>query len=137
MREHIRKIPNYLHGKYFQFLILIGNLNYLSAFWWGISIGKNCKFLGKTNFRKYPNSIFRIGDNCTFNSINGATVLYNRSCSIMTNHSKYNASLVIEDNCGFSGTVIAAFRSIYIGKNVMCGANTFIFDGDFHLMILV
>ena len=39
----------------------------------------------------------------------------------------------IGNNCGFSGTVIAAFKNIHLGNNVRCGANTLITDSDWHL----
>jgi acetyltransferase-like isoleucine patch superfamily enzyme len=44
-----------------------------------------------------------------------------------------NANLTIGNNCGFSGTVIAAFKKIKIGNNVRCGANALITDSDWHL----
>lgn len=133
MKMRINKIPNFLHYKYFDFLIFLGKRNHISAFWWGVKLGKKCRFLGKTYFRTVPNTKIRIGDNCTFNSNRQASTLHNRTCSLLTNHSNFEAKIEIGNNCGFSGTVIGAFRSIKIGDNVMCGANTFIFDGDFHL----
>jgi len=42
------------------------------------------------------------------------------------------ASIIIGENCGLSGTVIAAAKKIVIGKNVKCGANTLITDSDWH-----
>ena len=55
----------------------------------------------------------------------------NRPCSLSTLTN--NATIEIGNNCGFSGTVIGAFKSIYIGNNVRCGANTLITDSDWHL----
>ena len=46
-------------------------------------------------------------------------------------HTNY-AIIKIGNNCGFSGTSISAFKSISIGDNVKCGANTFIMDSDWH-----
>ena len=34
--------------------------------------------------------------------------------------------------CGFSGTVIAAFKQIVLANDVICGANTLITDSDWH-----
>lgn len=130
----INKIPNFIHRNYNKFLFFLGKRNYLFAFWWGVKLGKNCRFLGKTYFKKLPNTKIRIGDHCTFNSIFKSPSLQNRTCSIVTNYcSNFEAKIEIGNNCGFSGTVIIAFRSIKIGNNVRCGANTFIFDADFHL----
>ncbi|MCU0473444.1 MAG: acyltransferase [Bacteroidales bacterium] len=42
------------------------------------------------------------------------------------------AIIEIGDNCGFSGTVIGAFKYIKIGKNVRSGANVLITDSDWH-----
>lgn len=133
MKKILNKIPNFIHQRYFKFLIFLGKSNYLFAFWWGVKLGKNCRFLGKTYFRTIPNTNIQIGDHCRFNSNRQASTLHNRTCSIFTNRSNFEAQIEIGNNCGFSGTVIGAFRSIVIGNNVMCGANTFIFDGDFHL----
>jgi len=46
---------------------------------------------------------------------------------------QHNAIIRIGGNCGFSGTVLGAFKSIQLGNNVMCGANTLITDSDWHL----
>jgi acetyltransferase-like isoleucine patch superfamily enzyme len=42
------------------------------------------------------------------------------------------AEIRIGNDCGFSGTVIAAFRSIVLGDHVTCGANTLITDSNWH-----
>jgi acetyltransferase-like isoleucine patch superfamily enzyme len=42
------------------------------------------------------------------------------------------AQVQIGSDCGFSGTVIAAFKSIVFGRNVIFGANTLITDSDWH-----
>ncbi len=43
-----------------------------------------------------------------------------------------NATLYIGDNCGFSGVSIVCQNFITIGNNVKIGANTCIYDTDFH-----
>lgn len=45
---------------------------------------------------------------------------------------KQGASIRIGECCGFSGTVIGAAKSVSIGNNVRCGANTLITDTDWH-----
>lgn len=113
---------------------LLGNINHLYAFWWGIKLGKNVSFDGKCYFERFPGTKIKIGDNCKFLSRNNSNLIgINRPCCISTHKSNYNASIEIGDNCGFSGTVIGAFKSIKIGKNVRCGANTLITDSDWHL----
>jgi acetyltransferase-like isoleucine patch superfamily enzyme len=42
------------------------------------------------------------------------------------------AEVQIGKGCGFSGTVIAAFKAINLGDHVICGANTLITDSNWH-----
>lgn len=42
------------------------------------------------------------------------------------------AEIHIGDGSGFSGTTVVAFEKVEIGKNFGGGANTCIYDGDFH-----
>ncbi|HTD40683.1 MAG TPA: acyltransferase [Mucilaginibacter sp.] len=51
----------------------------------------------------------------------------------MISTQRSSAQLIIDDDCGFSGTVVSAFKLIKLGKNVRCGANTLITDSDWHL----
>ncbi|WKK66464.1 acyltransferase [Lutimonas zeaxanthinifaciens] len=112
----------------------LGKLNYISAFWWGIKLGKYARFDGKCYFERFPQTKIIIGDNCEFRSRKNSNLIgINRPCSLSTLPSKYQASIEIGNNCGFSGTVIGAFKSIMIGDNVKCGANTLITDSDWHL----
>lgn len=109
----------------------IGKLNRLNAMWWGIKFGTNSKFDGKTHFKRYPKSLIKIGNNCVFKSRTNSNLIgINRPCSIST--LTPDAKLQIGNNCGFSGTVIGAFKLIKIGDNVRCGANTLITDSDWH-----
>ena len=49
-------------------MLFTGKFSYLSAFLWGIKIGKGSRFYGKTNFYKEAKSKITIGDNCTCRS---------------------------------------------------------------------
>lgn len=110
---------------------VLGKRNILVALWWGVKIKKSCTFTGKTYFKRYPQSKIAIGDFCQFRSkINSNLIGINRPCSIST--LTQFATIEIGKNSGFSGTVIAAFKSIKIGDNVKCGANTLITDSDWH-----
>ena len=100
----------------------------------GVKLGKNVTFDGKCQFERFPGSKIVIGDNCQFRSRNGSNLIgINRPCCISTHQSNIAATLEIGNNCGFSGTVIGAFRQVKIGNNVRCGANTLITDSDWHL----
>jgi acetyltransferase-like isoleucine patch superfamily enzyme len=111
---------------------LIGARNLFYARWWGVKIGAEVKFDGKCYFKRFPGSKITIGDNCEFLSrVNSNLIGIDRPCSIST----LTADSVIEigNNCGFSGTVIGAFKYIRIGDNSRFGANTLITDSDWHI----
>jgi acetyltransferase-like isoleucine patch superfamily enzyme len=103
----------------------------ISAFWWDVKIGKDCSFYGKTYFFKhYDNTEIIIGNRCTFrSSFSSNTIGLKQKCYLSTSK---GARIIIGDNCGFSGTVIAACQLIKIGNNVLCGANVTITDNDRH-----
>ncbi len=110
---------------------LLGKRNMFYALWWGVKTGSNSRFDGKCYFKKYPKSKITIGNNCEFLSRSAANLIgINRPCIITTNTEE--AVLEIGNNCGFSGTVVGAFKKIKIGNNVRCGANTVITDSDWH-----
>jgi acetyltransferase-like isoleucine patch superfamily enzyme len=110
---------------------LLGRRNVLHAIWWGVKLGNNVRFYGKTFFKRYPKSIIQVGSGCEFlSSPNSNLIGINRPCSISTLTEE--AVLEIGDNCGFSGTVIGAFSKIKIGNNVRFGANTLVTDSDWH-----
>lgn len=97
----------------------------------GVKFGKGCRFYGIPKvFRIFQSSI-TIGDNCGFRSdFSSNLVGINRKCIVTT--LRQGAEVIIGNNSGFSGTVIAAAGSIRIGNNVLCGANTTITDFDWH-----
>lgn len=97
----------------------------------GISLGKNNVFWGRPVIIRSHKSSVTIGSNCGFRSdFTSNLVGLNRKCIITTLRS--GSEVIIGNNSGFSGTVIAAAGSIKIGNNVLCGANTTITDYDWH-----
>lgn len=123
--------------KYYYLLLMLSieKLSFLSvrfkAFLFGIKLGKKCKFWGSIRLYRKPYSSIIIGNNCSFRSISDSNLIgINHKCIIGAHNSE--AKIIIGDNCGFSGTVIGAFKEINIGNNVRCGANTLITDGDWH-----
>lgn len=103
----------------------------LSAVFWSFEIGEDCKFYGRTLFRKSPTSNIVIGDNCVFRSAQWSNLAgLNRACMIST--LKPGAEILIGDRCGLSGTVIGSALSIHLGDDVLCGANVTITDTDWH-----
>ncbi len=110
---------------------VLGKRNLLYAKWWGVKMGNHLRFDGKCYFKRFPKSLIQIGNNCEFlNRPHSNLIGINRPCMISTLTEE--AKLTIGDNCGFSGTVIGAFHSITIGKNVRFGANTLVTDSDWH-----
>ena len=111
---------------------LFGKRNIIFALWWGVKLDYRTRFDGRCYFNRYPKSKITIGNNCSFRSrANSNLIGINRPCLISTLNSE--ASIEVGDHCGFSGTVIGAFKHIKIGNNVRCGANTLITDSDWHI----
>lgn len=106
-------------------------LNYLSAKWWGISIGKNAHFRGYTKFKRLPDSVINIGESCTFNNQHTSNMA-GLFCPCIISTAKRNAYISIGNNCGFSGVRIRSGLSVKIGSRVRCGANSYITDTDAH-----
>jgi acetyltransferase-like isoleucine patch superfamily enzyme len=101
------------------------------ALMWGVQLGPSCEFYGRIHFRRYPGSIIMVGNNCRFRSTYRSNMIgINRPCGLST-HSK-NAEIRMGNNCGLSGVIIGAAKSIVIGNHVLCGANVTITDFDWH-----
>ena len=130
-----------LSGLFFKYLYNVKLIAYkkifsvfvmFDCFLKGVSLGKNVSFYGRTYFYRRRFSTIKIGDKCGFRSLFHSNLIgINRPCSVST--LKAGAKIIIGYKCGFSGTVIGAAKSIIIGNNVRCGANTLITDNDWHL----
>jgi acetyltransferase-like isoleucine patch superfamily enzyme len=95
-----------------------------------ITIGRNIRVYGKVLLAVHRSAKVSIGNNVVFRSAtryNFAGI--NKPVSI---HVGLNAELFIGDNSGFSGTSIFCSTSITIGAYCNFGANTNIWDTDFH-----
>lgn len=98
----------------------------------GISTNGLSYYNGITLFSKHKHSIISIGKRCVFNSSSTSNLIgINHKCIIST--LQEGSSIVIGNNCGFSGTTIGCAKSIILGNNVRCGANTLITDTDWHM----
>ncbi len=128
-----RLIPHYYNEFNKSISAAIWNIiNAINFSWWGVQYGSGIKTIGFVKIRKLPHSSITIENNCTFLSKPTSNLIgINRPCIISTHHK--NAKIKIGKNSGFSGTVIGAFKSITIGNNVRCGANTLITDADWHM----
>lgn len=100
---------------------------------WRVRKGRNVKFQGKTYLRTYSGGTISIGDNVVFNSISRQNLAGLMGPTIVC--AADGAKIEIGDSCGFSATVINSKRQIRIGRYVNIGANTKIFDHDFHSLL--
>lgn len=128
---------NYAHPHYLNLLGISISRSFstaicrMKAIWWRVRLGKGAKFRGNVIFRTLPNSKIIIGKNACFNSSHSSNLIGVYSpCMIAT--ICRGAEIIIGNDCGFSGTVIAAALKIEIGSHVRCGANTLITDTDWH-----
>ena len=76
------------------------------------------------------NSSIQIGPNCVIiNNTKYNRIGINKKTSICAEH---NGQIMIGKNVGMSGVSICSRLRIVIGDDVKIGANTFIYDSDFH-----
>ncbi len=104
-----------------------------------ISHGVETKFgyvelIGIPIIKKHPDSRIVIGKNVLLVSESTYNVAGINHPVILSTESK-GAKITIGDGSGLSGTSIVAVTEIELGKDVMLGANTNIFDTDFHLLL--
>ena len=77
-----------------------------------------------------PNSIIRLGAHAVLNSRERSNSLaLDHATSLLTYE---NARIIVGDHCAMSGTIIVAQTSVEIGEYTIIGANTRIYDTDFH-----
>ncbi len=95
-----------------------------------IKYGCNLKLIGYPFIFRFPNAEIIIGDNCLINSsfFSNLLGLYQRTIIIARDQGK----IKIGNHVGISGATIYARDSIEIGNYTLIGANTKIFDNDFH-----
>ena len=95
-----------------------------------IPYGKGCKFFGFPIIVKAGGGDIKIGSRMTLASIflSNMIGLWQRSVIIARNGGR----IQIGDDVSMSGVTIYAFKHIEIGDHTIIGANTKIFDSDFH-----
>lgn len=96
----------------------------------GVKYGENLKLIGYPFIFRYRNAKIEIGKRCRINSnfFSNLIGLYQRTIII----ARGKGEIIIGDNVGISGATIYAREKISIGANTLIGANTKIFDNDFH-----
>lgn len=104
---------------------------HLLSSWWGVEMGRRCRFHGLPLIRRIPGSRIRIGESCHFRSAVWSNFVgLDRPCILAT--LRESARIEIGNRAGLSGTVIGAASSVVIGDDVLCGANCTITDTDWH-----
>ncbi len=95
-----------------------------------VSYGKGLRLVGRPFIFRYPKAKLRIGDHVSINSsfLSNMIGLYQRTIIV----ARDEADISIGDGCGISGATLYARKGITLGKHVLVGANTKIFDNDFH-----
>ena len=95
-----------------------------------VTYGKNLKLIGWPFIFRYPKAKIEIGDNCTINSnfFSNFIGLYQRTIFV----ARDQGEIKIGNHVGISGTTIYAREGVEIGNYTLIGANTKIFDNDFH-----
>jgi len=95
-----------------------------------VKYGKKLKLIGWPFIFRYPEATLVLGKEVTINSgfFSNLLGLYQRTIII----SRGTGTIIIGDGVGISGSTIYARDRIEIGKNSLIGANTKIFDNDFH-----
>lgn len=108
---------------------------YMYAFshFYGIRLGRDCKFWKQPVIYMEHGSEIEIGNRCVFRSDFDSNLIgVTRPCIIST-HSP-QAIIKIGDDCGFSGVSIGVKEHLEIGNNVIVGANSYITDFDWHAL---
>lgn len=97
----------------------------------GVKFGKNVKLQGMPVIAKSKTAKIILGNNVTIKSsfLSNLIGLYQRSVIVAR---ASGAVVEVGNNSGLSGVTIYARKSIKIGENCRIGANTKIFDNDFH-----
>lgn len=96
-----------------------------------VDIGLGIKIQGRIHI--VNKGYMRFSDNVKLNSSVVANPISHHSCSFFTAE---NGKLIIGEDSGLSGCTIYAVECIKIGKRVLIGAGTNIYDTDFHSLNL-
>lgn len=96
-----------------------------------VKVGKGLRSFGMPYVDVWIGSKFTIGENFMFNSGGKQFNVMGRQsrCFFVVQR---GGILTIGDNVGMTNSVILCYKKVTVGNNVMFGANTAIYDSDFH-----
>ena len=128
----LRNLAHYVHGIFYRVDRLYSTYRLIMrAAWWRVELGTHCGAHGPVFFNRRQDSIIRIGNGCFFSSRPNSNSM-GLFCPCIFTTTEKNASILIGENCGFSGVRIRAANSVTVRNNVRCGANVLITDTDAH-----
>lgn len=96
----------------------------------GCQYGKGLSAHGKPMVRSHSKGAIKLGNNIKLNSAFSSTLAGITNPVILSCFE--NGKITIGNNSGFTSTVISSNTHVTIGDNVKIGANTKIYDHDFH-----
>ncbi|MCS4149373.1 hypothetical protein GGP52_003085 [Salinibacter ruber] len=102
--------------------------------WHGIEWGAGWKIFGRPIIQRHRDSRMTFGDGLYLRS-------WPRSNPLSPNHPVVlstrdtEASIIVGENCGFTGTTLVADDRIEVGDRVQVGGNASIVDTDFHPLV--
>ena len=109
----------------------VGRIKFRILSWiWGIQHGKRGMFSGPTVIRNLRKGLISLGDNVIFISRKRQSMIGCTHPTILD--TRWGGKIVIGSNSGFSSVSMSSKSLIQIGSRVECGANTRIYDHDFH-----
>jgi acetyltransferase-like isoleucine patch superfamily enzyme len=121
-----------LSSRLYRFLQQIFHFTYLT--YSGVETRfEDVTLVGLPIIKKYRNSKILIGKNVTFVSNSRGNVAGVNHPVILATLAE-NAIIQIGDGCGLSGSSICAVKSVRIGKHSGLGANSSVYDTDFHAL---
>jgi len=97
----------------------------------GVRLGTGVRFVGFPTISAVRDASIRIGSRSTFVSSSSVAML-GASTACIVRARRAGASVIIGDDCGFTGIVIGCCTAITIGDRVLTGSNVTIVDNDFH-----
>jgi acetyltransferase-like isoleucine patch superfamily enzyme len=101
------------------------------ARWRGLELGERIILNGRPYLHRNPNSRIVVGEEvCLNSSLRSNPIGCSRPVSLRTMQA--GAEIILGRGVGLSGTSVCAAKRVEIGEGTFVGADTMIFDNDFH-----
>ncbi|MGC3960276.1 MAG: acyltransferase [Verrucomicrobiota bacterium] len=101
------------------------------AHWRGLELGQGVILNGRPYFQRVPGSRIVLGERvCLNTSLRSNPIGCSRPVSLVT--MRAGAEIILGKHVGLSSTAICAAVRVEIGEGTFVGADSYIFDNDFH-----